>query len=142
MCDDSEAPPCILSDVKDMMLWNALHRRGLHCFAEITILPLAEADDRAVHPICMPRHRGSGDGHTASRITASTCKNGFTGFEANDVCCSASRGTCGGTDCSGLPGGPDDCCTWAILESDVMCDNSGAPSCILCDIEDMLLQDV
>ena len=99
----------------------------------------AETEGKLIRSLCIQPRGGSGDGHTTSRNTANTCRNGFTGFEANGVCCSASCGTCGGTGCLNLSGGPDDCCTAAILASGVTCDDSGAAPCILSDVEGVLL---
>ncbi|CAN0575447.1 unnamed protein product, partial [Laminaria digitata] len=40
------------------------------------------------------------------------CSNGLSGVQAanNPVCCEADCGTCGGSGCSGRPGGAVRCC--------------------------------
>ena len=45
-----------------------------------------------------------------------------TGVSSGDFCCSASCGTCGGSGCSGRPGGADECCTGNINNSGRDCD--------------------
>ncbi len=50
----------------------------------------------------------------------------------NGACCAAGCGKCGGTGCSGLPGGVGACCTGAILEKAKSCALSEAP-CVLPD---------
>ena len=59
------------------------------------------------------------------------CSNGIPGVQSGDICCSAECGTCGGTGCSGRPGGGEECCTGPISLSSVMCSESGAAPCII-----------
>ena len=49
----------------------------------------------------------------------STC---CTGVTTGKFCCAASCETCGGSGCSGRPGGPDACCTSNIGSSGRLCD--------------------
>ncbi|MEL7367944.1 MAG: hypothetical protein AAFN74_03455 [Myxococcota bacterium] len=67
---------------------------------------------------------GEGRLSDASTPTDPTCQNGI---RSGDVCCASSCGTCGGTGCSGRPGGADACCTGAIRDSEVSCSEAGAP---------------
>ncbi|CAN0202574.1 unnamed protein product, partial [Ascophyllum nodosum] len=60
-----------------------------------------------------------------------TCRNELPGVQSGDVCCSAECGTCGGTGCSGRPGGRDECCVGTISSSGVLCSESGAAPCIV-----------
>lgn len=62
---------------------------------------------------------------------AQTCSNGLAGYEASDVCCSVSCGHCGDPGGSSLDGGNDSCCTANILDSGVLCSDSGAAPCII-----------
>ncbi|CAN0483517.1 unnamed protein product, partial [Scytosiphon promiscuus] len=42
---------------------------------------------------------------TPTVIPVSTCSNGFPGFGNGPICCESQCGTCGGSGCSGRPGG-------------------------------------
>jgi hypothetical protein len=53
-----------------------------------------------------------------------------TGIQSGGVCCPPGCGTCGGTGCSGRPGGPANCCSGAILNSGVSCADS-MPPCVM-----------
>eukprot|EP00752_Nemacystus_decipiens_P015748 g14060.t1 len=59
-----------------------------------------------------------------------TCSNGLPGYEANDVCCPLSCGTCGGVGCSQLGEG---CCTSGVKDSGDMCSETMAAPCIIDD---------
>eukprot|EP00903_Cladosiphon_okamuranus_P006313 g6189.t2 len=62
-----------------------------------------------------------------------TCSNGIPGVEAAGVCCKEECGTCGGTGCSTrVPGfGQYDCCVGRIVETGVLCSESGGAPCIV-----------
>ena len=53
-----------------------------------------------------------------------------TGIEDGGVCCASSCGTCGGSGCSGRPGGAKACCTGTIKGNERTCDEY-SPPCIL-----------
>ncbi|CAM9499442.1 unnamed protein product, partial [Hapterophycus canaliculatus] len=57
-----------------------------------------------------------------------TCSNGLAGYEASDVCCPLSCGTCGGKGCSSRG---DWCCTSDVKESGDMCSTTGSAPCII-----------
>ncbi|CAN0463092.1 unnamed protein product, partial [Scytosiphon promiscuus] len=59
------------------------------------------------------------------------CSNGFPGFENGAICCEFQCGICGGSGCSGRPGGESSCCTSAINMSEVMCSEALAAPCIM-----------
>ena len=58
-----------------------------------------------------------------------SCSNGL---QSSGICCSATCGHCGGTTCAHEPGGSDHCCTSAIREANVSCNDHVAP-CVLAD---------
>ena len=47
------------------------------------------------------------------------------------MCCSVSCGQCGKPGCSSLDAGGDSCCTANVLDSGVLCSDSGAAPCII-----------
>ncbi|HYJ08976.1 MAG TPA: serine protease [Polyangiaceae bacterium] len=55
-----------------------------------------------------------------------------TGIASDNVCCEAACGSCGGSDCSGRPGGKEACCAGTIRNAGVSCTESGPP-CVLSD---------
>lgn len=66
-------------------------------------------------------------------VVGETCSNGISGVEAAGVCCKEECGTCGGTGCSTrVPGfGQYDCCVGRIVETGVLCSESGDAPCIV-----------
>lgn len=62
-----------------------------------------------------------------SRSQDPTCSSGLP---AGSACCQAQCTRCGGSGCGSLPGGPDNCCTGAVLNSGRFC-NSLDPPCII-----------
>eukprot|EP00903_Cladosiphon_okamuranus_P006680 g6520.t1 len=62
---------------------------------------------------------------------AQTCSNSLAGYEASDVCCPLSCGRCGGSGCSKLSGGADDCCTKNVKASGDKCSETKAAPCII-----------
>eukprot|EP00752_Nemacystus_decipiens_P006649 g5977.t1 len=58
------------------------------------------------------------------------CSNGLPGYEASDVCCPLSCGTCGGSGCSQLGEG---CCTSDVKDSGELCSETMAAPCIIDD---------
>eukprot|EP00752_Nemacystus_decipiens_P009061 g8090.t1 len=60
---------------------------------------------------------------------AQTCSNGLAGYEASDVCCSVSCGTCGGPGCSSLNGGADACCTSTVIDTGTLCSVQRSAPC-------------
>lgn len=61
-------------------------------------------------------------------MAVSTCSNGLAGYEASNVCCPVSCGTCGGLGCGSLG---DGCCTSDVLESGDMCSTTGSAPCVI-----------
>eukprot|EP00752_Nemacystus_decipiens_P012710 g11261.t2 len=59
-----------------------------------------------------------------------TCSNGLPGYEASDVCCPLSCGTCGGRGCSQLGEG---CCTSDVKDSGDLCSETMAAPCNIDD---------
>ena len=60
----------------------------------------------------------------------------------NEICCPKSCISCGGTDCSGRPGGAHDCCLEDIERSHNYCRNQDTVRCIMpltCDEDRCLL---
>ena len=62
---------------------------------------------------------------------AQVCSNGLPGVQTDDICCSASCGTCGGRGCGSLPGGAPNCCAGYIQEAGELCSNTGEAPCII-----------
>ena len=62
--------------------------------------------------------------------TADFVCNSSTGIVNGDICCLKSCGTCGGSGCSGRPGGSSGCCTGTIRANDRTCAPNVAP-CII-----------
>lgn len=60
------------------------------------------------------------------------CSNGLPGIEAQEVCCDAACGTCGGAECGnqfGLTGA--DCCIAEIEATGQLCSVTGAAPCVV-----------
>ena len=54
-----------------------------------------------------------------------------SGIQSGEVCCAASCGTCGGSGCSGQPGGSSQCCKTTIRDSGVACATPSDTGCIV-----------
>ncbi|CAM9566238.1 unnamed protein product, partial [Ectocarpus fasciculatus] len=52
----------------------------------------------------------------------------ISGIQDKTVCCPVTCGQCGGSGCSGAPGGEESCCTSTILEAGEEC---GEPPCVI-----------
>ncbi len=52
------------------------------------------------------------------------------GIHSDQICCSLSCGTCGGSGCGLLPGGNENCCGSSIITANKSCDQVGAP-CVI-----------
>lgn len=52
------------------------------------------------------------------------------GIRSKNICCAASCGRCGGTGCSTLPGGSENCCGTNIINANYSCNLSTAPCLI------------
>jgi hypothetical protein len=62
-----------------------------------------------------------------------SCKSGIVGeLNGASACCDAACGTCGGTDCSQLPGGTANCCKQHILTVNDSCEDN-MPPCAMHD---------
>ncbi|CAN0163534.1 unnamed protein product, partial [Ectocarpus fasciculatus] len=64
-----------------------------------------------------------------------SCSNGLPGYEASNVCCPLSCGTCGGVGCSQLGEG---CCTSDVKDSGDLCSVTMAAPC---NIDDEVVDD-
>ncbi|MDP3238159.1 MAG: glycoside hydrolase family 16 protein [Myxococcales bacterium] len=62
-------------------------------------------------------------------VTDPDCATGVPSADGT-VCCARTCGRCGGSGCSGLPGGSRNCCSGQILGSRVLC-SGAAPPCVL-----------
>lgn len=65
-----------------------------------------------------------------------TCAGGIPGVQAEDSCCVAACGTCGGSGCStrGAPSlGAADCCASEIVKSGILCEVAGRAPCVVAD---------
>eukprot|EP00903_Cladosiphon_okamuranus_P017296 g15937.t2 len=66
------------------------------------------------------------------RLATSSEASACDGIQSGDACCGETCGECGGSGCSGRGNGAEDCCTGNILDSGILCsDTGGAPPCIL-----------
>ena len=48
-----------------------------------------------------------------------------------DACCPSDCGTCGGEECSTLPGGTANCCVGSIRDAGIMCGDEQMAPCLL-----------
>jgi len=58
-------------------------------------------------------------------MSGASCDGVLNG--GGNICCAASCGECGGTGCSGRPGGAEACCATPILDSGRVCSMDSAP---------------
>ena len=71
----------------------------------------------------------AGNGELAGFGPDPACKHGVLSSNKK-ICCAASCGKCGGTGCSGFPGGASNCCTGSIAAANQSCTKHPAP-CVM-----------
>lgn len=54
-----------------------------------------------------------------------------SGIKAGEVCCASSCGACGGSGCSGRPGGGSKCCTIGIITNGIECKQTSDDGCVI-----------
>lgn len=65
-------------------------------------------------------------------VTSSEASSTCDGIQSGSSCCGETCGECGGSGCSERGNGAEDCCTRDILDSGILCsDTGGAPPCIV-----------
>ena len=66
------------------------------------------------------------------RLATTSSEATCDGILSGTTCCSAACGECGGSGCSSRGNGAEDCCTGNIVDSGILCsDTGGVPPCIL-----------
>ena len=119
-----------------ILLWSAVAAVVPSADAVDTATFTAGASDLSVKGDAARRVGPDGaTGYYYRRRLATTSGSEFVfcdGIPGGGACCSAACGECGGSGCSDRGSGAEDCCTGGILDSGVMCsDTGGAPPCIL-----------